>query len=102
MQSRVINVKKASVVIMSKSRLTNALPLQYFVRRQQSLKLYRQFLRHSRRLPDDMKYGVVEQVRNEFRRNQSIEDHAAIRMLIQEGNRELEKLKGLSASIQKE
>jgi Complex 1 protein (LYR family) len=80
------------------SRLKNVLPLQVFIRRQQSLSLYRSFIRHGRRLKDvDLRADIIKQIHTEFSQNRTITDLAAIRSLIQEGNRTLEQLKAMAS-----
>ncbi|NXN48167.1 LYRM2 protein, partial [Rhinoptilus africanus] len=70
-----------------------ALSLRQFLRRQQVLQLYRQLLRAIRQVPAeaDRRY-LQEWAREEFRRNKGATEEDAIRMMITQGNRQLQEL----------
>ncbi|XP_035176157.1 LYR motif-containing protein 2 [Oxyura jamaicensis] len=70
-----------------------ALTLRQFLRRQQVLQLYRKVLRALRDVPAeaDRRY-LQEWAREEFRRNKDATEEDAIRMMITQGNRQLQEL----------
>ncbi|NXT02790.1 LYRM2 protein, partial [Jacana jacana] len=79
---------------MAASRLPpGALTLKQFLRRQQVLQLYRKILRAIREVPAqaDRRY-LQEWAREEFRRNKDATEEAAIRMMITQGNMQLQEL----------
>lgn len=78
------------------SRFKNALPLHIFVRQQQVIRMYREFLKCAKYLPDQaLSNDVRKQVKSEFRRNSKINDNLAIRTLVQEANRNLAQLRSM-------
>ncbi|XP_062428748.1 LYR motif-containing protein 2 [Rhea pennata] len=84
----------AAARVMAASRLPpGALTLKQFLRRQQVLQLYRNMLRAVREVPAeaDRRY-LREWVREEFRRNKGAAEEDAIRMMIAQGNRQLQEL----------
>ncbi|NWS41463.1 LYRM2 protein, partial [Probosciger aterrimus] len=79
---------------MAASRLPpGALNLKQFLRRQQVLQLYRKILRAIRDVPAeaDRRY-LKDWAREEFRRNKDATDEDAIRMMITQGNMQLQEL----------
>ncbi|KAM6084705.1 LYR motif-containing protein 2 [Theristicus caerulescens] len=79
---------------MAASRLPpGALSLKQFLRRQQVLQLYRRILRAIRHVPAeaDRRY-LQEWAREEFRRNKDATEEDAIRMMITQGNMQLQEL----------
>ncbi|KAM9195919.1 LYR motif-containing protein 2 [Mergus octosetaceus] len=70
-----------------------ALTLRQFLRRQQVLQLYRRILRALRDVPAeaDRRY-LQEWAREEFRRNKDATEEDAIRMMITQGNMQLQEL----------
>ncbi|XP_068534068.1 LYR motif-containing protein 2 [Anas acuta] len=70
-----------------------ALTLKQFLRRQQVLQLYRSILRALRDVPAeaDRRY-LQEWAREEFRRNKDATEEDAIRMMITQGNMQLQEL----------
>ncbi|KAM9018946.1 LYR motif-containing protein 2 [Ara ararauna] len=79
---------------MATSRLPpGALNLKQFLRRQQVLQLYRKILRAIREVPAeaDRRY-LKDWAREEFRRNKDATDEDAIRMMITQGNMQLQEL----------
>ncbi|XP_027310696.1 LYR motif-containing protein 2 [Anas platyrhynchos] len=70
-----------------------ALTLKQFLRRQQVLQLYRRILRALRDVPAeaDRRY-LQEWAREEFRRNKDATEEDAIRMMITQGNMQLQEL----------
>ncbi|NXJ78762.1 LYRM2 protein, partial [Trogon melanurus] len=68
-------------------------PLHQFLRRQQVLQLYRKILRAVREVPAeaDRRY-LKDWAREEFRRNKDATDEDAIRMMITQGNMQLQEL----------
>ncbi|XP_035415431.1 LYR motif-containing protein 2 isoform X2 [Anser cygnoides] len=70
-----------------------ALTLRQFLRRQQVLQLYRKILRALRDVPAeaDRRY-LKEWAREEFRRNKDATEEDAIRMMITQGNMQLQEL----------
>ncbi|OCT99090.1 LYR motif-containing protein 2 isoform X2 [Xenopus laevis] len=70
-----------------------ALSLRQFLVRQQVLGLYRRILRAVRQIPDvaDQRY-MQEWAREEFRRNKGASEEIAIRMMITQGQRQLQEL----------
>ncbi|XP_074006434.1 LYR motif-containing protein 2 [Numenius arquata] len=80
--------------VMAASRLPpGALSLKQFLRRQQVLQLYRKILRAVREVPAeaDRRY-LREWAREEFRRNKGATEEDAIRMMITQGNMQLQEL----------
>ncbi|XP_065537307.1 LYR motif-containing protein 2 isoform X2 [Lathamus discolor] len=85
---------EAAVRVMAASRLPpGALSLKQFLRRQQVLQLYRKILRAIREVPAeaDRRY-LKDWAREEFRRNKDARDEDAIRMMITQGNMQLQEL----------
>jgi hypothetical protein len=85
---------------MSARKLGVTLSLKDFVRQRQVVTLYRHFLKSVKKnvtgnvpLQEDLR----QQVRTDFRRNKVIKDHSAISSLIQEANRNLERIKDLNS-----
>ncbi|XP_074902713.1 LYR motif-containing protein 2 isoform X2 [Buteo buteo] len=79
---------------MAASRLPpGALSLKQFLRRQQVLHLYRKILRAIRDVPAeaDRRY-LKDWAREEFRRNKDVTEEDAIRMMITQGNMQLQEL----------
>ncbi|NXX10360.1 LYRM2 protein, partial [Podargus strigoides] len=79
---------------MAASRLPpGALTLKQFLRRQQVLQLYRRILRALRHVPAeaDRRYWT-DWAREEFRRNKGATEEDAIRMMITQGNMQLQEL----------
>uniref|UniRef100_A0A8B9T8E0 LYR motif-containing protein 2 n=1 Tax=Anas platyrhynchos TaxID=8839 RepID=A0A8B9T8E0_ANAPL len=79
---------------MAAGRLPHgALTLKQFLRRQQVLQLYRRILRALRDVPAeaDRRY-LQEWAREEFRRNKDATEEDAIRMMITQGNMQLQEL----------
>ncbi|XP_009982893.1 PREDICTED: LYR motif-containing protein 2 [Tauraco erythrolophus] len=74
------------------SRQTSLSPSQ-FLRRQQVLQLYRKILRAIREVPAeaDRRY-LKDWAREEFRRNKDATEEDAIRMMITQGNMQLQEL----------
>ncbi|XP_040455240.1 LYR motif-containing protein 2-like isoform X3 [Falco naumanni] len=70
-----------------------ALTLRQFLRRQQVLQLYRKILRAIREVPAeaDRRY-LKDWTREEFRRNKDATEEDAIRMMITQGNMQLQEL----------
>ncbi|XP_063781510.1 LYR motif-containing protein 2 [Pseudophryne corroboree] len=75
-----------------------ALSLKQFLLRQQVLGLYRRILRAVRQIPDpaDRKY-MEDWARGEFKRNKTATDEATVRMMITQGQRQVQ---GLETSLQ--
>ncbi|KAM6081258.1 LYR motif-containing protein 2 isoform 1-T1 [Chlamydotis macqueenii] len=79
---------------MAASRLPpSTLSLKQFLRRQQVLQLYRKILRAIREVPAeaDRRY-LKDWAREEFRRNKGATEEDAIRMMITQGNMQLQEL----------
>ncbi|GAB0186264.1 LYR motif-containing protein 2 [Grus americana] len=79
---------------MAASRLPpTALTLKQFLRRQQVLQLYRKILRAVRDVPAeaDRRY-LKDWAREEFKRNKDATEEDAIRMMITQGNMQLQEL----------
>ncbi|NXF36159.1 LYRM2 protein, partial [Nyctibius bracteatus] len=79
---------------MAASRLPpSALTLRQFLRRQQVLQLYRKILRAIRDVPAEVdRHYLKDWAREEFRRNKDATDEDAIRMMITQGNMQLQEL----------
>ena len=78
------------------SRVKDVLPLHVFVRRQQVLKMYKDFRRALRGVADDhLRISIKGQVMHEFRSNQGLKDTVAIKTLLNEAKRNLEKLRAM-------
>ncbi|XP_075270488.1 LYR motif-containing protein 2 [Opisthocomus hoazin] len=70
-----------------------ALTLKQFVRRQQVLRLYRSVLRALRAVPAEAdRRELAAWAREEFRRNKDATEEGAIRMMIAQGNMQLQEL----------
>ncbi|KAM7118857.1 LYR motif-containing protein 2 [Mycteria americana] len=85
---------EAELPVMAASRLPpSALTLKQFLRRQQVLQLYRKILRAIRDVPAeaDRRY-LKDWAREEFRRNKDATEEDAIRMMITQGNMQLQEL----------
>uniref|UniRef100_A0A8C8B7K6 LYR motif-containing protein 2 n=1 Tax=Otus sunia TaxID=257818 RepID=A0A8C8B7K6_9STRI len=84
----------AELPVMAARRLPpGALSLKQFLRRQQVLQLYRKILRAIRDVPAeaDRRY-LKDWAREEFRRNKDATEEDAIRMMITQGNMQLQEL----------
>ncbi|KAM4809242.1 LYR motif-containing protein 2 [Rhinophrynus dorsalis] len=70
-----------------------ALSLKQFLVRQQVLGLYRKILRAVRQIPDaaDRRY-MAEWAQEEFKRNKGATDELTIRMMIMQGQKQLQEL----------
>ncbi|KAM6126968.1 LYR motif-containing protein 2 [Pterocles gutturalis] len=79
---------------MAASRLPpSALTLKQFLRRQQVLQLYRKILRAIREVPAEAdRCYLKDWAREEFRRNKDATEEDAIRMMITQGNMQLQEL----------
>ncbi|XP_065487609.1 LYR motif-containing protein 2 [Caloenas nicobarica] len=80
--------------VMAAGRLPpGALTLKQFLRRQQVLQLYRRILQAIRDVPAeaDRRY-LKDWAREEFRRNKDATDEDAVRMMITQGNMQLQEL----------
>lgn len=78
------------------SRLKDVLPLHVFVRKQQVLQLYKEFRRTVRQVEDrDLRLSIKSQVLYEFRTNMDLTDSVAIKTLMTEARRNLEKLRAM-------
>ncbi|XP_067386112.1 LYR motif-containing protein 2 [Emydura macquarii macquarii] len=79
---------------MAASRLPPAaLTLKQFLRRQQVLQLYRRILQAIRRVPTEAdQHYLKEWAREEFKRNKDATDEDAIKMMITQGNMQLQEL----------
>ncbi|XP_064915708.1 LYR motif-containing protein 2 [Columba livia] len=84
----------AELRVMAASRLPpGALTLKQFLRRQQVLQLYRRILRAIRDVPAEAdRCYLKDWAREEFRRNKDATDEDAIRMMITQGNMQLQEL----------
>ncbi|XP_029704957.1 LYR motif-containing protein 2 [Takifugu rubripes] len=71
-----------------------ALSLKQFLQRQKILGIYREMLRTIRQVPEegDRKY-LKDWARDEFKRNKSVTNQDAVRMMITQANNHLEELK---------
>ncbi|KAM6467124.1 LYR motif-containing protein 2 [Python bivittatus] len=79
---------------MAASRLPpTALSLKQFLRRQQVLQLYRKILRTIRQVPSeaDRRY-MRDWAREDFKRNKEATDEDTIKMMITQGNLQLQEL----------
>lgn len=84
---------------MSKSRLKNVLPLQVFIRRQQVLRLYREFNKTVRFIPDEsLRIDLKRQIRADFKQNMNIKENSIVRVLMQEAQRHLVMLQSMGTS----
>ena len=82
------------------SRLKDVLPLHVFVRKQQVLQLYKEFRRAGRQVPDmKLRQSIKSQVLYEFRTNKDLTDTVAIKTLMAEARRNLEKLRAMSQPL---
>ncbi|XP_066468772.1 LYR motif-containing protein 2 [Tiliqua scincoides] len=79
---------------MAASRLPpTALSLRQFMRRQQVLQLYRKILRAIRQVPHEAdRHYLRDWARAEFKRNKDATEEDAIRMMITQGNMQLQEL----------
>nr|XP_020642995.1 LYR motif-containing protein 2 [Pogona vitticeps] len=79
---------------MAASRLPPAtLTLKQFFRRQQVLQLYRNILKTIRQVPNEADRRYLKHwARDEFKRNKDATDEAAVRMMITQGNLQLQEL----------
>ncbi|NXU31175.1 LYRM2 protein, partial [Thalassarche chlororhynchos] len=74
------------------NRLPSLSPSQ-FLRRQQVLRLYRKILRAIREVPAEAdRHYLKDWTREEFRRNKDATEEDAIRMMITQGNMQLQEL----------
>ncbi|XP_054018442.1 LYR motif-containing protein 2 [Dryobates pubescens] len=70
-----------------------ALTLKQFLRRQQVLQLYRKILRAIREVPGEAdRHYLKDWAREEFKRNKDATEEDAIRMMITQGNMQLQEL----------
>ncbi|KAM9330267.1 LYR motif-containing protein 2 [Gastrophryne carolinensis] len=70
-----------------------ALNLRQFMVRQQVLTLYRRIFRVTRRIPDPAdRHYLQDWARREFRSNQAASDEMAIRMMITQGQQQVQEL----------
>ncbi|NWW40685.1 LYRM2 protein, partial [Panurus biarmicus] len=70
-----------------------ALTLKQFLRRQQVLQLYRKILRAIREVPAEQdRHYLKDWAREEFKRNKDATEEDAIRMMITQGNMQLQEL----------
>ncbi|NXG03214.1 LYRM2 protein, partial [Sakesphorus luctuosus] len=70
-----------------------ALTLRQFLRRQQVLQLYRRILRAIREVPAEQdRCYLKDWAREEFKRNKDATEEDAIRMMITQGNMQLQEL----------
>ncbi|KAM3854549.1 LYR motif-containing protein 2 [Vipera latastei] len=79
---------------MAASRLPpTALSLKQFLRRQQVLQLYRKILRTIRQIPNeaDRRY-MRDWAREDFKRNKEATDEDTVKMMITQGNLQLQEL----------
>ncbi|KAM4050235.1 LYR motif-containing protein 2 [Anomaloglossus baeobatrachus] len=75
------------------SRIPAAPTLRQFLVRQRVLGLYRRILRTVRRIPDPADRGYVKEwARREFRTNKETSDEITVRMMISQGERQLQEL----------
>ncbi|KAB1275196.1 LYR motif-containing protein 2 [Camelus dromedarius] len=86
--------RTAQLEDMATSRLPPAtLTLKQFLRRQQVLQLYRRILQAIRQVPNDSDRRYLKDwAREEFKRNKSVTEEDAIRMMITQGNMQLKEL----------
>ncbi|XP_015672869.1 LYR motif-containing protein 2 [Protobothrops mucrosquamatus] len=79
---------------MAASRLPpTALSLKQFLRRQQVLQLYRKILRTIRQIPNeaDRRY-MRDWAREDFKKNKEATDEDTVKMMITQGNLQLQEL----------
>ncbi|XP_053143362.1 LYR motif-containing protein 2 [Hemicordylus capensis] len=70
-----------------------ALTLKQFLRRQQVLQLYRKILQAIRQVPNEAdRHYLRDWARAEFKRNQDATEEDTIRMMITQGNMQLQEL----------
>ncbi|XP_042322465.1 LYR motif-containing protein 2 [Sceloporus undulatus] len=79
---------------MAASRLPPAAPtLKQFLRRQQVLQLYRKILQAIRQVPNEADRDYLRDwAREEFKRNKDATEEDTIRMMITQGNLQLQEL----------
>ena len=81
------------------SRLKDVIPLHIFVRKQQVLQMYKDFRRAGREVADDgLRHSIRTQVIYEFHSNKNLTDTVAIKTLMTEARRNLEKLRSMGSS----
>ena len=74
--------------------------LKYFIRKQQTLNLYREMLKSTRNVTDQtVKIDVKNQIVEGFRRNSNVTNAGDIRSLLVEGNRYLKQIKDLNLNV---
>ena len=79
-----------------KSRLKQTLPFHAFLQRNKILSLFKDLWRSSRDVVDtDLRSSIRNQISNEFRFNREKRDPVAIKTLMLEGLRNLEKLRAM-------
>ena len=84
------------------SKLKNVLPLGVFIRRQQSLMLYRDLMRAARKVDDPtIRLEIMTSIRVEFKNNLNISDPMALKSLILVGNRSLKQIQSMSTTSNK-
>lgn len=75
--------------------------LKYFILSQQSLTLYREFMKLIQKIPDNQtKRDLHTQVRDEFNRYRNIDDTNKMEYLIVTGRKQLGMLQSYSANYQ--
>jgi ClpP class serine protease len=79
----------------------DALSLPDFMRRVQVLALYRSFLRETRKIKadDQLRRDLTTKIKEDFRKNRDITQHAITKMLMTEANREFKRLADLVDSM---
>jgi bacillopeptidase F (M6 metalloprotease family) len=74
--------------------IKTAMNLKQFLMKQQVIKLYKDFLRTIKQVPDETsRYEIKQWLRNDFQLNKSQIDEMQIKMSIQYGKRSLKELK---------
>lgn len=77
-------------------RIGNTLPLHVFIRRQQTLKLFRQLLKACRKVePESLKRDISKEITSEFKKHKFIVDTLALRSLVQTAQSSLVKLEDM-------
>lgn len=87
-----------------KSRLPDSiLPLHHFIRKSQSINLFRNMLREARKLKEDhLRDTISQEIVSSFRRNKMVEDPISINGYLTEGYKHLKELKAMNNGISKE
>lgn len=91
--------KISGSISMSTSRIKNALSFKDFVKRQQVLQLYRNLLMKAKSIPNnnELKKSIIEQIRSDFKVSKGITDPMALKSLIQEGHRGIQRIQALNS-----